>query len=98
MHFATVLLRQRILLVSLQLSADRGYIHGLTSLSSSVRYQQNYVNGETFNIRSRSLNGAFYWIAQMLGGLIIGVILDLPFLSRPNRARVGWAFLFVTGE
>ena len=34
----------------------------------------------------------------MLGGLIIGVILDLPFLSRPNRARVGWAFLFVTGK
>jgi hypothetical protein len=34
----------------------------------------------------------------MLGGLIIGVILDLPFLTRPNRARVGWGFLFTTGE
>lgn len=62
------------------------------------RYQQNYVNGETFNIRSRSLNGALYWIAQMAGGLIIGMILDLPFLSRPNRARAGWAFLFITGK
>ena len=60
-------------------------------------YQQNYVNGETFNIRTRSLNGALYWIAQMLGGLVIGFILDLPFLSRPNRARVGWAFLLATG-
>ena len=60
-------------------------------------YQQNNVNGYTFNIRSRSLNGALYWIAQMLGGLIIGVILDLPFLSRPNRARAGWVFLIVTG-
>ncbi|KIW27169.1 uncharacterized protein PV07_06935 [Cladophialophora immunda] len=60
-------------------------------------YQQNQVNGMTFNIRTRSLNGALYWIAQMLGGLLIGVLLDLPFLTRPMRARVGWVVLFVTG-
>jgi MFS family permease len=60
-------------------------------------YQQNDVNGLTFNIRTRSLNGAFYWMAQMLGGLLIGIILDLPFLGRPMRAKVGWAVLFVTG-
>ncbi|KAJ5742445.1 uncharacterized protein N7511_011464 [Penicillium nucicola] len=60
-------------------------------------YQQNAVNGMNFNIRTRSLNGALYWIAQMLGGLIIGLILDMPGLSRPMRARVAWVFLFVTG-
>jgi MFS family permease len=60
-------------------------------------YQQNVVNGFTFNIRTRSLNGALYWIAQMLGGLLIGVLLDLPFLSRPNRAKLGWVVLFVCG-
>lgn len=60
-------------------------------------YQQNNVNGYTFDIRSRSLNGALYWIAQMFGGLIIGALQDLSFLSRPNRARVGWAFLLATG-
>ncbi|KAI5460817.1 putative MFS transporter [Mariannaea sp. PMI_226] len=60
-------------------------------------YQQNNVNGMTFNIRSRSLNGALYWMAQMLGGLIIGALLDLPFLKRPARARLGWAFLLITG-
>ncbi|KIX09997.1 uncharacterized protein Z518_01078 [Rhinocladiella mackenziei CBS 650.93] len=60
-------------------------------------YQQNQVNGMTFNIRTRSLNSALYWIAQMLGGLLIGIILDLPFLHRPMRARVGWLVLFVTG-
>ena len=60
-------------------------------------YQQNDVNGLTFDIRTRSLNGALYWIAQMLGGLIIGFLLDVPFLNRPNRARVGWAFLIITG-
>ncbi|GLI81568.1 hypothetical protein PoHVEF18_009953 [Penicillium ochrochloron] len=60
-------------------------------------YQQNVVNGMTFNIRTRSLNGALYWIAQMLGGLIMGLILDMPGFKRPMRARIGWGFLFVTG-
>jgi hypothetical protein len=60
-------------------------------------YQQNDVNGLTFNIRTRSLNGALYWIAQMLGGLLIGILLDLPFLGRPARAKLGWAVLLVTG-
>ncbi|ATY66271.1 Major facilitator superfamily general substrate transporter [Cordyceps militaris] len=60
-------------------------------------YQQNNVNGFTFNLRTRSLNGALYWFSQMAGGLFIGLILDLPMLSRPNRARLGWAFVFVTG-
>ncbi|KAI0425442.1 putative MFS transporter [Xylaria sp. FL1042] len=60
-------------------------------------YQQNDVNGLTFNIRTRSLNGALYWIAQMLGGLIIGFILDMPSFSRSVRARIGWAVLIVTG-
>jgi MFS family permease len=60
-------------------------------------YQQNAVNGMNFNIRTRSLNGALYWIAQMLGGLIIGLILDMPGFNRPMRARVAWAFLFITG-
>jgi MFS family permease len=60
-------------------------------------YQQNEVNGKTFNIRTRSLNGALYWIAQMLGGLIMGCLLDMPWLTRRWRAVAGWATLFVTG-
>lgn len=60
-------------------------------------YQQNNVNGLTFNIRTRSLNSALYWIAQMLGGMLIGLILDVPWLERPGRARLGWAVVFVTG-
>ncbi|KAH6879869.1 major facilitator superfamily domain-containing protein [Thelonectria olida] len=60
-------------------------------------YQQNDVNGLTFNIRTRSLNGALYWIAQMAGGLAIGALLDLPGLKRPMRARIGWCVLFFTG-
>lgn len=60
-------------------------------------YQQNNVNGLTFNIRTRSLNSALYWLAQMLGGLLIGLLLDMPWLDRSHRARLGWVFLFVTG-
>lgn len=60
-------------------------------------YQQNIVNGETFNIRTRSLNGALYWIAQMLGGLVMGLILDMPWFNRQIRARIAWTFVFVTG-
>lgn len=60
-------------------------------------YQQNEVNGSNFNIRTRSLNGALYWLAQMVGGLVMGVLLDLPRFTRPQRARIGWLFLFITG-
>lgn len=59
-------------------------------------YQHNVVNGQNFNIRTRSLNGALYWNAQMLGGLFMGLILDSG-TNRPRRARVGWVLLFVSG-
>ncbi|CAI7655088.1 unnamed protein product [Penicillium glandicola] len=57
----------------------------------------NDVNGMNFTIRTRSLNGSFYWIAQKLRGLLVGLILDMPEISRPTRARVAWRFLFATG-
>ncbi|RMZ80828.1 hypothetical protein DV737_g2878, partial [Chaetothyriales sp. CBS 132003] len=60
-------------------------------------YQQNNVNGSTFDLRTRSLNSALYWIAQMAGGLFMGCILDLKQLNRRTRAKLGWAILFVTG-
>ncbi|CAG8126104.1 unnamed protein product [Penicillium olsonii] len=60
-------------------------------------YQQNSVNGMNFDLRTRSLNSALYWIAQMLGGLVMGMLLDTPQLTRPMRARVAWVFLVVTG-
>ncbi|KAL0069915.1 hypothetical protein AAF712_002810 [Marasmius tenuissimus] len=53
-------------------------------------YQQNSVNGDTFTLRTRSLNGAMYWIAQMLPHVHFH-------LTRRIRARVGWTFVFVMG-
>ncbi|EZF34075.1 UNC93-like protein [Trichophyton mentagrophytes] len=60
-------------------------------------YQQNNVNGTTFNIRSRSLNSAIYWMAQMFGGLFMGYLLDFAYFNRRQRAWLGWATLLVTG-
>jgi hypothetical protein len=34
----------------------------------------------------------------MVGGVIIGFLLDMPWLTRPRRALVGWIFVFVTGN
>ncbi|ORY31999.1 major facilitator superfamily domain-containing protein [Naematelia encephala] len=61
-------------------------------------YQQNEVNGLAFTLRSRSLNSSLYWAAQMFGGVIIGFLCDMPWLTRPKRALVGWIFVFVTGN
>ena len=60
-------------------------------------YQQNNVNGETFNLRTRSLNSALYWLAQMVSGLLMGLLLDIGRLSVRSRALAGWAVLFTTG-
>lgn len=60
-------------------------------------YQQNSVNGMTFDIRSRALNSSFYWFAQMFGGFIIGFVLDLKYFKRGTKVLIGWAILMVTG-
>jgi hypothetical protein len=60
-------------------------------------YQQNVVNGGSFDLRTRALNGALYWIAQMVGGLVMGLTLDLKRVDRRHRAIIGWTVLFVTG-
>lgn len=61
-------------------------------------YQQNIVNGGSFTLRSRSLNSALYWGAQMLGGVLIGLLLDLPPVSRRGRALLGWCAVFILGN
>ncbi|KAG6878669.1 hypothetical protein C0992_007683 [Termitomyces sp. T32_za158] len=58
-------------------------------------WQFNDYNGAIFNIRARSLNNLVYWIAQIIGSVAIGRLLDQPKLSRRVRAFTGWAVLFV---
>ena len=56
------------------------------------------VNAANFTLRARSLNSSLYWAAQMVGGVIIGLICDMPRVTRPWRAIAGWVFVFVTGN
>lgn len=59
-------------------------------------YQQSIVNGYSFNVRTRSLSGAVYWIAQMFGGIVQGGILDMLPFDRRKRGFAGWFFLLCT--
>ena len=61
-------------------------------------YQQNLVNGSTFDIDGRALNSALYWMAQMFGAFMMGGVCDMPWFSRPKRAIIAWTFLFVFGN
>lgn len=60
-------------------------------------YQFNNVNAVRFNVRTRSLNSLLYWLAQMLGAIAFGYVLDYSKWRRSNRARVGFAVVFISG-
>jgi len=57
-------------------------------------WQFNDYNGALFNIRARSLNNFIYWIAQIVGSLFIGFVLDRKNVRRRVRAFTGWGILF----
>lgn len=58
-------------------------------------WQFNDYNGAIFNIRARSLNNLIYWMAQIVGSLAIGLVLDRKGIRRRVRAFAGWTILFL---
>lgn len=60
-----------------------------------IRLEFNDYNNALFNIRARSLNNLVYWISQMVGSILIGLLLDSKRLSRRVRAFSGWIVLFI---
>ncbi|GLB36693.1 putative MFS general substrate transporter [Lyophyllum shimeji] len=58
-------------------------------------WQFNEYNNALFNIRARSLNNLVYWLAQIVGSLSIGFLLDQSGIPRRTRAFAGWAILLV---
>ncbi|KAF8168401.1 major facilitator superfamily domain-containing protein [Crassisporium funariophilum] len=58
-------------------------------------WQFNAYNAVLFDIRGRSLNNLVYWIAQIIGSLIIGFLLDQKKISRRVRAFSGWGVCFL---
>ncbi|KIY61774.1 MFS general substrate transporter [Cylindrobasidium torrendii FP15055 ss-10] len=58
-------------------------------------WQFSGFNSAIFDIRARSLNNLLYWISQIVGSVLTGLLLDTPRLSRRTRAYAGWASLFL---
>ncbi|KAH7920535.1 MFS general substrate transporter [Leucogyrophana mollusca] len=58
-------------------------------------WQFNDYNAALFNIRARALNNLVYWVAQIFGSILTGVLLDRNRLSRRRRAFIGWLALLV---
>ncbi|CAE6438149.1 unnamed protein product [Rhizoctonia solani] len=57
-------------------------------------WQFNDYNGALFNIRTRALNSLVYWISQIFGSVLIGLLLDSGRIGRRLRAFLGWGLLF----
>ncbi|RYP63284.1 hypothetical protein DL771_009355 [Monosporascus sp. 5C6A] len=57
-------------------------------------YQQNDMNKPHFNVRTRALNNLLYWLAQIVGAVIMGYALDFPKLRRSVRAKISFGILF----
>ncbi|KAI3440687.1 uncharacterized protein J3R85_003125 [Psidium guajava] len=60
-------------------------------------YQFTNVNGASFNLRTRGLNSVFYWVAQILGSIGLGYVLDFSLSSRKMRGYVGIAIVALLG-
>ncbi|KAI4655958.1 hypothetical protein J4E93_000674 [Alternaria ventricosa] len=58
-------------------------------------YQFNDVNYARFNVRTRALNNALYWLAQILGAGVFGFALDFPNVRRTTRAKIAWVVMLV---
>ncbi|KAF8923827.1 major facilitator superfamily domain-containing protein [Dissophora ornata] len=61
----------------------------------SYTYQFNDFNGTNFNIRTRSLNSILFWVAQIIGALLIGHLMDRLPMKRPRRALLGLVIIAV---
>jgi hypothetical protein len=58
-------------------------------------YQFNDVDYARFNVRTRALNNALYWLAQILGAGLFGFALDFPNVRRTTRVKIAWAVMLV---
>ncbi|KAI9601264.1 hypothetical protein H4Q26_001078 [Puccinia striiformis f. sp. tritici PST-130] len=57
-------------------------------------YQFNDYNLALFNIRTRSLNALLYWLSQIFGSGLFGLLLDFQrAFNRQQRACLGWIIL-----
>jgi len=57
-------------------------------------YQQNGINGAHFDTRTKALNNCLYYMAQIVGALTLGYLLDMERFSRSFRAKACLVMLF----
>jgi hypothetical protein len=56
-------------------------------------WQFSDYNAVLFNIQGRALNNTVYWVAQILGSVLIGLLLDQKQYRRRVRAFLAWTIL-----
>jgi len=56
-------------------------------------YIFNDMNLRVFNIRTRALNNTLFWMMEIPGSLLTGLLLDQKSLARPARARLGFCLV-----
>lgn len=59
-------------------------------------YQFNFVNGSLFTMRTRGLNSALYWMAQMVAAYVIGLLLDRRGATKRSRGVAAWLFVLLS--
>lgn len=57
-------------------------------------YENQAFNGHLFNLRTRALNSLLFWLAQMVGALLMSAMVDNVRWQRKTRAWVGWVATF----
>ncbi|GLJ31933.1 hypothetical protein SUGI_0642730 [Cryptomeria japonica] len=62
-----------------------------------ITYQFNNVNGLIFNVRTRGFSNAFYCVAQILGSIGIGYVLDFSCKCRRKRGFIGLGIVALMG-
>ena len=56
----------------------------------------NFPSSQQLNdplVRGRAVNNLAYWISQIIGSIVIGLLLDSPKVKRRTRAFIGWGIL-----
>lgn len=91
--FVPDVLRQQLVLHLAWVSSPGSPCSCATLSASSTEF--NDYNAALFTIRARALNNLVYWLAQIVGSVSIGFLLDQRALTRRFRAFAGWTALFL---
>ena len=70
---------------------QRCLVHEYANINQSHSYP---VDVQQPLVRGRAVNNLVYWLSQIAGSIVIGLLLDSPKVKRRTRAFLGWGILF----